>query len=157
MVVIAILLHLKVIKMTYFKHAEDILLKNNSKLTASRIRIIKFLEISTIPCNAYDIAKNLNSNGKTVDIVSIYRTLSLFEKLNLVHKTSERKFIACQKFECTNSTHCHHQFVCTSCHKTEEIHVNDKSFVRKLAKIFPKLSINSHSFQFEGLCEKCKK
>jgi len=140
--------------MTYSDYAKKTLLQNDHKLTAPRILIMELLERSDVPQNAYGIAKSLN---KKIDVVSVYRTLSLFKKLNLIHEVSGGKFIACRKFDCTNSAHCHHQFVCTSCHKTEEIHVNDKSFIKKLARMFPKLSINSHSFQFGGLCEKCKK
>ena len=140
--------------MTYSDHVKNILSQSDHKLTTPRILIVKLLERTDVPQNAYDIAKSLN---KKIDVVSVYRTLSLFKKLNLVHEVSEGKFIACQKFDCKDLSHCHHQFVCVSCNKTEEIHVNDKSFMKKLAKMFPKLSINSHSFQFEGLCEKCKK
>jgi len=142
--------------MTYFDHSKTTLLKNHYKITAPRLLVIEMLETSRTPQNAYDIMKKLSSGNKKIDVVSVYRTLSLFKALNLVHETSEGKFIACQKFDCTDISHCHHQFACTSCHKTEEIHVNDKSFMRKLAGMFPKLSINSHDFRFEGLCEKCK-
>jgi Fe2+ or Zn2+ uptake regulation protein len=141
--------------MKYSDHAKEILLKNCCKLTTPRLLVIKLLEASNVSQNAYDMAKK-NSKNKKRDVVSVYRTLSLFKKLNLIHEVSEGKFIACKKFDCTDLNHCHHQFTCTSCRKTEEIHLNDKSFIRKLAVMYPKLSISSHSFRFEGLCEKCK-
>jgi Fe2+ or Zn2+ uptake regulation protein len=138
--------------MTYLEYAKEILLKNNYKLTSPRLLVIEILESSDISQNAYEIAEKI----KTIDVVSVYRILDLFKKLHLIHETSEGKFIACQKFDCTNVKHCHHQFVCSSCHKTEEIHINDRLFISKLTKMFPKILINSHDFRFEGLCAKCK-
>jgi len=142
--------------MTYLDHAKGILAKNGYKLTAPRLLVVELFESFSFPQNAYDIKKAFSSRSKKIDTVSIYRTLSLLKKLNLIHEVSEGRFVQCQKFTCTNSSHCHHQFICTSCHETEEIHVNDKFFMNKLTKLFPKLLINSHSFHFEGLCEKCK-
>ncbi|MFA6306101.1 MAG: transcriptional repressor [Candidatus Gracilibacteria bacterium] len=141
--------------MSYSDYAKEILSRNSYKLTTPRLLVLGLLEVSDVSQNAYEIAKKISKNKK-VDVVSVYRNLSLFKKLGLVHEMSEGKFIVCQKFDCKNSTHCHHQFVCVSCNRTEEIHVNDRSFVRKLAKMFPRLLINSHNFRFEGLCEKCK-
>jgi len=142
--------------MTYLDHAKKTLSRNSYKLTTQRLLVIELFESSSISKNAYDIKKALSSHSKKIDTVSIYRALSLLKKLNLIHEISDGKFVQCQKFTCTDPSHCHHQFICTSCHKTEEIHVNDKFFMNKLAKLFPKLLINSHSFLFEGLCEKCK-
>jgi|SRR3989339_196644 len=138
--------------MLYSEYAKEILLKNNYKLTTPRLLVIEILELSECSQNAYEIAEKI----KTIDVVSVYRILDLFKKLYLIHETSEGKFIACQKFDCTNVKHCHHQFVCSLCRKTEEIHINDKFFISRLVKMFPKILINSHDFRFEGLCEKCK-
>lgn len=142
--------------MTYIDHAKEILSENGYKLTIPRLLVIELFENSNIPQNAYDVKKALSTQNKKIDTVSVYRTLSLLKKLNLVHEVSDGKVVQCQKFTCKNSAHCHHQFICTSCHKIEEIHVDDKFFINKLIKLFPKLLINSHSFRFEGLCEKCK-
>jgi len=142
--------------MTYSDHAKEVLSKNSYKLTKSRLLIIDFFETSVSPVNAYGVMESISSYNKKVDVVSVYRTLALFKKLDLVHELSDGKFVSCQKFGCTDLSHCHHQFVCMSCHEIEELHINDKNFVSKLAKLFPKLSINSHHFTFEGLCEKCK-
>lgn len=142
--------------MIYLDHSKETLSSNGYKLTTPRLLVIELFGSSNVPRNAYDIKKALSSLNKKTDTVSIYRTLSLLKKLNLIHEVSDGKFVQCQKFTCKNSLHCHHQFVCTSCHKTEEIHVNDQFFIDKLTKLLPKLLINSHSFHFEGLCEKCK-
>lgn len=148
------MLHLQIWPMKYSDHAMAVLSKNGYKLTNPRSLVIQVLESSNIPRNAYDIKKSASAN---LDIVSIYRTLSLLKDLNLVHEPIEGKFVRCQKFDCANLAHCHHQFTCNSCHEIKEIHVDDKDFVKKLTKLFPKLSINSHNFRFEGLCENCKK
>lgn len=143
-------------KLSYLDHSKQVLAKNGCKLTNPRLIVVKLIESSNVPQNAYDIAKKSFSANKKIDVVSIYRTLALLKKVNLIHETSEGKFIACQQFDCADKLHCHHQFICTSCNKISEIHLNDKSFISKIKKMFPKLSINSHNFQFEGLCEKCK-
>lgn len=143
--------------MTYSRHAQKVMSDKGHKLTTTRTLVTEAIEKSPKALNAYEIANLINKNGKEIDTVSVYRTLSLLSSLNLVHKTSEGKFIACQEFECLDKSHCHHQFVCTSCGKIKEIHINDKSFIEKLNKKFLNIFISSHSFQFSGLCEECKK
>jgi len=143
--------------MTYSIHAQKIISNKGHKLTTARILVIETIEKSPNALNAYEIASLINKNGKEIDTVSVYRTLSLLLSLNLAHKAPEGKFIACQEFECSNKSHCHHQFVCTSCGKIKEIHIDDEPFIEKLNKKFLNIFISSHSFQFSGLCEKCKK
>lgn len=126
------------------------------KLTKPRLLIIESLGKNKTPLNAYEIAKILNKKTKSIDIASVYRTLKILKENDLVHETSQGKFIACQKPSCKNQKHSHHQFICETCRQTTEIHIDDSAFLSKIKKIFPEISIQSHNFQFSGLCQNCK-
>lgn len=130
---------------------------NGYKITSSRMNVVKFLGKGMGSFNAYDIVRKASRTGRKLDVVSVYRALSLFERLKIIHRTSNGKYIPCQKFTCREPAHCHHDFTCTSCNRIEEVHVDDRSFLKTISKILPNLSINSHAFHFEGICEKCKK
>lgn len=143
--------------MDYFDHAKKILSKNGYKLTGPRILVLEAVSGADSAQNAYEIKEFLDRSGKKINIVSVYRILSLLKAFELVHEISDGKFISCKKFDCEDPAHCHHQFLCSVCGKIEEMHVDDTSFVNEIVSLFPKLSINSHTFRFEGLCENCKK
>lgn len=142
--------------MDYVLHSTNVLAKKGHRLTGQRLGIIEFFRDSKFPCNAYDISKKINIGTKKADVVSIYRTLSILENFNLIHKTSEGKYIKCQEFACLNDRHCHHQFTCDLCGKVYEMHMEDDIFIKQTIKKFPKLNIKSHYFSFNGTCEKCK-
>jgi len=127
------------------------------KLTKPRLLIIESLAKTKTPLNAYEIAKILNKKAKSIDIASVYRTLKILKETDLAHETSQGKFIACQKPSCQNQKHSHYQFICKTCQQTTEIHIDDSSFLSKIQKLFPEISIQSHNFQFSGLCPNCKK
>ena len=88
------------------------------KLTKTRLLMIESLAKTKTPLKAYEIAKILNKKTKSIDITSIYRTLKILKDNNLIHETSQGKFIACQKPSCQNQKHSHCQFICKICQQT---------------------------------------
>ncbi len=142
--------------MTYVDYAKTILKKSRYRLTGTRISLLDTLSKIKEPMNAYDLLKKMQQRDKEIDIVTIYRILNILEKMSLVHKIAGG-YMSCQEFECKNLEHCHHHFICNKCGYVTEMHLSDLDFLNKVREKFSNLLINSHSFEFSGLCAKCKK
>jgi Fe2+ or Zn2+ uptake regulation protein len=126
------------------------------RVTDSRVCVLSVLDKSKKPLGAYQIAEKSKIFEKEIDVVTVYRILKLFEKLSLIHKIG-RGYVACKKFECQNQDHCHHQFICEKCSSVKEIHLEEEKFFKTLSLQFPNLTVNSHHFEFFGVCGDCNK
>lgn len=140
--------------MSFEKYAVAVLETNGYKLTNPRIALLKVMAKTKKPCSPYQIQSKLAGKAN-LSAVTIYRILNLFAELKLVHKTS-LGFMPCHEFSCKNDKHCHHQFICQKCDRIEEIHLDDQNFLKKIAEKFPHIKIKSHTFEFAGMCKKCK-
>ncbi len=130
--------------------------KEGYRVTTARIFVLTIFRQSQKPLGAYQISKKSASFGKKIDVVTVYRILNLLEKLNLIHKVGSG-YVACKKFECENENHCHYQFICEKCSHAEEVHLEKDKIFKTFDNQFPNLTINSHHFEFFGVCENCKK
>lgn len=142
--------------MTFQEFSTVQIKQNGGRITKSKLALIKLLEEAHTPLTPYVIADKLNRSGKNIDVVTVYRILETLEGLELVHK-SEKGFTRCLHHECAESKHCHHLFTCSECNSVKEIHLDDRKFLASINEKFKELLINSHSFQFSGLCENCQK
>jgi Fe2+ or Zn2+ uptake regulation protein len=102
------------------------------------------------------IAELTKSIGDTVDRASIYRTLELFEALNIV----ERLPIGWKhKFELSDTfTAHHHHATCIRCGKTVPFEESDalKLELKKHAEAIGFIE-TSHQFEIRGICSACHK
>lgn len=135
--------------MKFEEHAKTILKNKGFRFTKQRELTLKTLATAKKPINAYKLAETVN-----IDTVTAYRILDLYQQLGLVHKTANG-FTACREFQCSNQRHCHHQFICNKCQQVKEIHIEDQNFISKLNSQNPGIQIQSHHFEFSGLCNCC--
>jgi len=122
------------------------------KITPARLVILKTFSDKCHPLNAEDIYKKIRRNE--IDLVTIYRTLTSFEKVGILRKVDLHK--DCQFYE-VNKNH-HHHVICNICGLVEEL---DGCTIEKYtSEISSKLSnfkiIKDHSLEFFGLCRKCE-
>jgi Fur family ferric uptake transcriptional regulator len=116
-------------------------IESGYKLTKPRSQVLNSLkkEKSLIS------ARNLHKKIKNVDRASIYRTLNLFEKLNIVNV----EIIEKEKLYCL-ADHPHHHIICRKCGYTEEFDCDNKEF-----KKFNNFSNIHHRLTLTGVCNKC--
>ncbi len=142
--------------MNYKDHALKILKENTMKITATRCVVLDILAKSRQSLNAYEISALAKKLKMKINTSTVYRILESFQKLNLVHFNKEQNgYLACQELNCHEKTHCHHQFVCKTCHKVEEIHLDDIDFIKSIRTKNPKFQIQNHYFEFFGQCASC--
>jgi Fe2+ or Zn2+ uptake regulation protein len=136
------------------KKEMDILKSFKLKSTPTRLLVLEVFSSGCKPINADYILKTLKSN--MLDAVTVYRTLSVFEKKGIIHKVDLRKDSI--YYELSNHHH-HHHIVCTKCGYIERfddcrISEMSKELLGNKSKF---KNIQSHSFELFGLCNKCDK
>lgn len=123
---------------------EENIKKAGYKLTKPRKLILRFLQNEQHPLSAKEIHKQLKEQ---TDLVSVYRTLKLFEELLFLHK-EERDGILHYYL----ASEAHHHIICESCGYTECVPCHHS---------FPKIngfaSIKKHQFTLFGVCTQCTK
>ncbi|MCS4516970.1 transcriptional repressor [Clostridium botulinum] len=65
---------------------EELLKKNNLKLTKGRINILSILIEATYSLDVESILKKLKEKNVNLDLSTIYRTLEVFENKDLIEK-----------------------------------------------------------------------
>jgi Fe2+ or Zn2+ uptake regulation protein len=119
------------------------------KVTTSRISILKVLLATNYP----ETIQNIHKKLKSIDIVTLYRTINSFEKNSLVRKVDLHKDTTYYEL---NIEH-HHHIICTKCGLVEDFKsCNIKDSMQKIIrKALNFKYINGHSFEFFGICNAC--
>lgn len=155
MIPIAMLLQFIKFVMQFLNHSIGKIKSSGGRITKTKLAVLEVLEKLEKPSNPYEIAEAVRQAGGRIDVVTVYRILESFEQLELVHK-SEKGYVPCTHFSCSDGGHCHHQFFCDSCERAIEVHINDGEFMNMIKLKFADLQIKSHDFRFSGLCNKCQ-
>ncbi|HEY1063689.1 MAG TPA: Fur family transcriptional regulator [Candidatus Saccharimonadales bacterium] len=135
-------------ELSQFRH---ILKHNGHQVTKTREAVFRLL-LSPEPQTVNEI---LMKSGGTVDRVSVYRNLDLFEKLGIVH----RIYIGWKyKIELSDEfTGHHHHLSCLQCGKTidieDERHIDE--FIHQVAGRFG-FQPRRHQFEIDGYCKDCQ-
>lgn len=118
------------------------------KITPIRVQLLDALEHAQSPVRVKDILKTLKS-----DIVTVYRNLEMLIKAGLALQVFLDQSEA--YFELMGKQH-HHHAVCENCGCVADIHgLDHKKFDEQALKASGFASINRHSLEFFGLCDKC--
>ena len=139
------------------KHLDDILKAHQLRRTKAREELYSQLQRQKHPMSANEIFDRLPKSSRT-DLVSIYRNLSLFEDLGLVHQLQNGKYTRCELNEsCETENHIHIISCCRSCGSTNEVPSHSADICR-MANQFTRLAKNHSSVSeilIKGLCTKC--
>lgn len=126
---------------------------HNAKLknTNSRLAVLETLSKIKHPETAQEIHKQL----KKIDLVTLYRTLTSFEKSQLVKRIDLHKDSVYYEL---NTDH-HHHIICTDCGKLEDFELCDMNSLTKkiVAKALNFKSVSEHSLELFGVCNTCVK
>jgi len=136
------------------KKESEVLKSFGLKSTPTRLMVLEVFSRYCKPINAEYVLKILKS--KNLDAVTVYRTLSSFEKKGIIHKVDLRRDSV--YYEYSNHRH-HHHIVCVDCgyiEKFEDCRISEMS-KELLGKNSKFKIIQSHSFELFGLCQKCSK
>lgn len=133
---------------------ENCLAKNNIKKTSARILILKILSHSDNAMNVESIYNECRSKEANIDISTVYRTLELFSKKNIVKKfdfgDGKYNYSIKKKFH-------KHILECKFCGKEVEIDCPMQQ-VEETIKNTTGFTISEDEFDEKiiGICESCR-
>ncbi len=91
-----------------------------------------------------------------IGLATVYRTMVLLDKLNLVHKLDFDDGFSRYELVKPNEDHRHHHLICSSCGGVSEVEEDlldnlEEEILRKNGFL-----VKDHRVQFYGLCKKCR-
>ena len=124
-------------------------------LTRTRLVVLEAIFAKTGPFSPRDLISTLVSRPKkqSVNIVTIYRSLAIFEKLGIL----VRCFLSQDEayYEVIDDIHAHrHHIVCRRCHKVAPL---DFCVLDGQEQVLKKLGYSAldHHLEYTGICPKC--
>lgn len=138
-------------------HALETMKAAGRRLTRPLRLVIETLARSNAPLGAYEIRDTLKDQGKSVDVVTVYRILSELEETGLAHKVAGKKdgYVLCTISRAEPHPAMH--LVCSSCGCAEEVPVPRSALGEILTQA------GRHGFETElaavslsGLCTHCR-
>lgn len=128
----------------------DLLARNNLRATRPRLDVFAALQQAGEPLSIRELVELSPAS----DRVSIYRTLELFERLNIitvVHVGWKKRYELSSAYQ----KHHHHHLVCTHCGNITEINserLEDVIYTLTGAHGF---TPTGHTFEITGICMQC--
>ncbi|MEO6694840.1 MAG: Fur family transcriptional regulator [Ignavibacteria bacterium] len=128
-----------------------ILNSRSQRITASRLQILSILKVNHKPLTISEIHKKIKN--KSSDLATVYRTINLFTKHNIVHEIDFKDEF--KRYELVYDRHHHHHIVCKKCKNVENV---EACVLEELEKLLNKKGYTdiSHSLEFFGVCQNCK-
>ena len=129
----------------------EIFERHNLRLTKPRQQVFDILRNSDVPLTVGDIAKNC----KNINRASIYRTLLMFDNLNIIkhHNYWLEELLRIGGTVYTASVTI---YIALICQNAEPIQSQE---LEKLIDLIGKkhnFIVTKHHFELEGICEKCR-
>jgi Fe2+ or Zn2+ uptake regulation protein len=122
------------------------------RLTKPRQAVCRVLLDTQTPLSIEEIHAKLAT--RTINRVSIYRTVQLFCDLGVVRRLQFHEGFARYELADTFGSH-HHHFVCNRCGRVEDIDACPLAATEQAIIRRTHLRITSHSLEFYGLCGVC--
>jgi len=129
--------------------------KAGLKITLPRMKILEFLEASTVRHqSAEDIYRALLADGEEIGLATVYRVLTQFEAAGLVERHHFESGQAV--FELNVRGH-HDHIVCVSCGKVEEFYDETIEARQREVAAAKGYEVTDHSLTLYGKCPNCQK
>ncbi len=136
---------------------KEILQKEGFKLTKQREAILKvIIDNSEGHLSCDEIYQIVTEKSPDLGIATVYRTLELFEKLDIVYRLNFDD--GCSRYELTPGIegHQHHHLICMDCGKVIEVKLDLLESLEESIEREEKFTIVDHNLKFYGYCEECK-
>ncbi|GJL65493.1 MAG: transcriptional repressor [Nitrospirales bacterium] len=125
------------------------------RLTRTRRAVLEVLERTKYPLSASELYERLTKNKVAIDLVTVYRTLSVLRELGVVaqielHKEGQARF------EIRHGREHHHHIRCQTCGKIADLLLCPLKKLTAFIEKETQFVVNEHTLEFSGLCPKCQ-
>lgn len=138
----------------WLDHARSELQEAGHRAGGARAAVLEVLDREPCCLSAQEIFDNVRTGGRAVGIASVYRTLELLTKLNLVRRV-DIGTSACYEREQPGGDH-HHHLVCEGCGKVAAF--EDRRLEEAIERLGRRLEyrVGEHEVVLRGACPDCR-
>jgi Fur family ferric uptake transcriptional regulator len=135
----------------------ELLKKSGYKFTGQRSAVLDvLLKYSGSHLSIDDIYNYVRETNPEIGIATIYRTLTLLEKIGLVIKLDLDDGFSRYELSRQDEDHRHHHLICSKCGSVSEVEEDlldslEEQILRKNGFL-----VTDHRVKFYGLCKKCR-
>lgn len=124
------------------------------RVTGSRRSILDVLFEAGKPLSLQEIQDSATAKGESPDYATVFRMMTLLEKLHLVHKVNLQR--SCSYYELHDPSKHYDHIVCTDCGKVVVIDIPCPlgETEKKIAEHYGFRNL-THSLEFFGRCPEC--
>ena len=137
---------------------EEKLKVKSLRVTKARKVIFDILRSADKPLSPKNICDKIGESIQSqADQASVYRNLSLFSEIGLIHRLDSGKYTACNHGSESGHNHFHLITHCLICGETQELNQNSKQaedFISKCMSLFEGFDLCS-SLTMSGRCNSC--
>ncbi|MFC4077200.1 Fur family transcriptional regulator [Salinithrix halophila] len=133
------------------ERALDTLKTQGYKYTGKREKMVKIFANEDRYLTAKEVLEEMQEEYPGLSVDTIYRNLSLFEKLGIIEGTEwegERRY----RLHCGGDHH-HHHLICKECGKTKRLNLCPMNALLGEPDDF---KITGHKFEIYGYCHQCE-
>ncbi len=132
--------------------------KEGYKLTTQRRAILDVIienrDKHLSPEEIYDIVK---TKYPEIGIATVYRTLQLLEKLNIIYRLNFDDGYNRYELNYSSESHHHHHLICLKCGKVTEVKLDLLENLEAQIEVENGFKIVDHNVKFFGYCTDCQK
>ncbi|MGC9359316.1 MAG: Fur family transcriptional regulator [Anaerolineae bacterium] len=134
---------------------QSVLASNGHRITAPRRAVMAVLQRVDVPLDAAAVLAYGRKHHASLGLVTVYRTLNLFQDLGLVRRVHEKD--GCHGYALASPGH-HHTVVCRRCGRAVEFTgCEEMRMLVRRAEAETGFQIEGHMLQLSGLCRHCIK
>jgi Fur family ferric uptake transcriptional regulator len=123
------------------------------KLTPQRRAVIRAITAEQDHLNPLAIHSRARENQASIGLVTIYRTLEILTKLNLICRLHGSRI--CHSYTTSTPEH-HHHLICNGCGTVVDFSGYDLSELESILSRENEFRIDDHLLEFFGLCRACQ-
>lgn len=138
------------------KEMRKLLIDNKYKITKQREILFTILDKNQgNHLSPEELHLLANKVDKDLGIATVYRTLVIFDKLNIVHKLDFDDNRYRYEIIRDDDSHQHHHLLCKKCGKIIEVKEDYLENLEDLIETKYKFKITNHDLKFYGVCSDC--
>lgn len=122
------------------------------RLTATRCIIVEIMANTDVALDASTIHKIANKKYTSIGLVSVYRTLSILERLGLIQRIHMPE--KCQAYISAFASH-QHLIICNNCGRVDFFSGDGIGKLVKKVEMECNYQVQGHWLQLFGMCKQC--
>jgi Fur family ferric uptake transcriptional regulator len=138
-------------------YVKELLAEKGYRLTPQREAVLNvIMEWKDAHLAAEEVHRKAKEKCRGIGIATVYRTLEIFEALDIVHKLQFGEERALYEFNPGYHRHCHHHIICLGCGEILEFNKDLLNDIEEAVACETGFLIVNHALAVYGYCLQCQ-